>query len=146
MHDIYYDSALPPHRQPIPLVQPAGHVLGILNHEVDHHRLPKHDLLPPQSGVGNVNSTYCMGSRTQNGIGGSADFTCSAYVSIFLSPSTAEGGAISAIVPMVSHVDHTEHDVDIIVTERGSRNCAGSVPSRALAWHQKFIAEGTMSS
>ncbi|PNA58504.1 propionyl-CoA--succinate CoA transferase, partial [Pseudomonas sp. MPR-LB3] len=65
---------------------------------------------------GNVNSTHVMGSRMMNGIGGSGDFTRNAYISAFVSPSTAKGGAISAIVPMVSHVDHTEHDGMVIIT------------------------------
>jgi succinyl-CoA:acetate CoA-transferase len=54
---------------------------------------------------GNVNSTHIMGSSIQNGIGGSGDFARNAYVSMFLSPSTAKAGAISSLVPMVSHVD-----------------------------------------
>ena len=74
---------------------------------------------------GNVNSTHIMGSRIQNGIGGSGDFARNAYISMFLTPSTAQGGAISCIVPMVSHVDHTEHDVHVIVTERAWPTCAG---------------------
>lgn len=57
---------------------------------------------------GNVNSTHVMGSSIQNGIGGSGDFARNAYLSIFVTPSTAKSGAISCIVPMVSHVDHTE--------------------------------------
>src|SRR3546814_13586287 len=68
---------------------------------------------------GNVNSTHVMGSRIQNGIGGSGDFARNAFVSIFMTPSTAKGGAISAIVPFVSHVDHITHDVQILVTEQG---------------------------
>ena len=60
---------------------------------------------------GNVNSTHVMGSRIQNGIGGSGDFALNGYLSIFMAPSTARHGDISTIVPMVSHVDHTEHDV-----------------------------------
>ena len=48
---------------------------------------------------GAVNSTHVMGSRIQNGIGGSGDFARNAYVSIFMTPSTAKGGKISAIVP-----------------------------------------------
>src|SRR4051794_38070536 len=44
---------------------------------------------------GNVNSTHVMGSRIQNGIGGSGDFARNAYVSIFMTPSTAKGGTIS---------------------------------------------------
>jgi succinyl-CoA:acetate CoA-transferase len=54
-----------------------------------------------------------------NGIGGSGDFARNAYLSVFATKSVAKGGKISSIVPMVSHVDHTEHDVDIIVTEVG---------------------------
>ncbi len=270
MHDIYYGTALPPHRLPIPLVHPqarigemylrcdpskivaivetdspdrnspfaapdetsrtiAGHVLEFLDHEVARGRIPAHELLPLQSGVGNVanavmagladgpyanltafteviqdglvamldsgrlrsisatsfslspdavdrlyadlgryrdrivlrpqeisnhpelirrlgviamngmieadlygnvNSTHLMGSRIQNGIGGSGDFARNAYVSMFLSPSTAKGGAISAIVPMVSHVDHTEHDVDVLVTEQGLADLRGLSPKQ----------------
>jgi hypothetical protein len=36
-----------------------------------------------------------------------------AYLAMFLTPSTARNGAISCIVPMVSHTDHTEHDVHV---------------------------------
>ncbi|RUO39870.1 propionyl-CoA--succinate CoA transferase [Aliidiomarina taiwanensis] len=82
---------------------------------------------------GNVNSTHIMGSRMMNGIGGSGDFARNGYLSIFMSPSTAKGGSISAIVPMVSHVDHTEHDVKIIVTEQGLADLRGLSPrQRAL--------------
>ncbi|MBB3052417.1 succinyl-CoA:acetate CoA-transferase [Prauserella isguenensis] len=79
---------------------------------------------------GNINSTHLMGSRIQNGIGGSGDFARNAHVSIFVTPSVAKGGAISAIVPMVSHVDHTEHDVDVIVTEQGLADLRGLSPRR----------------
>jgi succinyl-CoA:acetate CoA-transferase len=79
---------------------------------------------------GNVNSTHLMGSRIQNGIGGSGDFARNAFISFFLTPSTAKGGAISAIVPMVSHVDHTEHDVHVIVTEHGLADLRGLAPRR----------------
>ncbi|MEJ2480064.1 MAG: acetyl-CoA hydrolase/transferase C-terminal domain-containing protein [Acidihalobacter sp.] len=249
MHDIYYGTALPPDRVPIPLVRPdqrigepyfrcdpdkvvavvethgpdrnlpfaapdavaqaiAGHLLEFLSHEVSMGRMPA-SLLPLQSGVGNianavlaglldspfenmtayteviqdgmldllaagklrmasatafslspeaaaalnadmasfsdkmilrpqeisnhpelirrlgciamnglieadiygaVNSTHVMGSRIQNGIGGSGDFARNAYVSIFMTPSTAKGGKISAIVPQASHVDHIAQD------------------------------------
>jgi len=272
MHDIYYGTALPPHRKPIQLVQPddrigvpylhcprdkivavvatespdrnapfkpadaaakriAGHVLDFLSHEVAHGRLPR-TLLPLQSGVGNianavlaeldagpfrpltayteviqdgmldllrsgtlaaasatafslsaaglaelhdqmasyrkrvilrpqeisnhpevirrlgclamngmieadiygnVNSTHVMGSSIQNGIGGSGDFARNAYISMFLTPSTAKNGVISCIVPMVSHVDHTEHDVHVIVTEQGLADLRGLPPRRRAA-------------
>ena len=269
MHDIYYGTALPPHRQPIRIVEPAdrigvpylhcppdkivavvptnapdrntafkpadadsqqiaGHVVDFLAHEVRRGRLPA-TLLPLQSGVGNianavmagldggpfrgltayteviqdgmlqllrsgtlnvasatafslsddgiadlrgnmefyrhkivlrpqeisnhpevirrlgclamngmieadiygnVNSTHVMGSSIQNGIGGSGDFARNAYVAMFLTPSTAKGGAISCLVPMVSHVDHTEHDVHVIVTEQGLGDLRGLPPRR----------------
>jgi succinyl-CoA:acetate CoA-transferase len=68
---------------------------------------------------GNVNSTHIMGTKMQNGIGGSGDFTRNAYISCFVTPSVAKGGDISCIVPMVSHHDHTEHDVMVVITEQG---------------------------
>ena len=79
---------------------------------------------------GNVNSTHIMGSAIQNGIGGSGDFARNAYVSVFVTPSTAKGGALSCIVPMVSHVDHTEHDVDVLITEQGRADLRGLAPRR----------------
>ena len=79
---------------------------------------------------GNVNSTHVMGSSIQNGIGGSGDFARNAWVSMFLTPSTAKNGAISCIVPMASHVDHTEHDVHVIVTEQGLADLRGLPPRR----------------
>jgi succinyl-CoA:acetate CoA-transferase len=267
MHDIYYGTALPPHRTPIPLVraddrigQPhfrvdpskivaivetdspdrnapfakpdavanaiAGHLLEFFRHEVARGRLPA-SLLPLQSGVGNVtnavlaglmdgpfeqmtafteviqdgmldmieagklrmasatafslspemamrfnteahrfrdklilrpqeisnhpelvrrlgclamnglieadiygnvNSTHVMGSRIQNGIGGSGDFARNAYVSIFMTPSTAKGGKISAIVPQVAHTDHISQDVQVLVTEQGLADLRGLAP------------------
>lgn len=267
MHDVYYGTALPPHRMPIPLVHAddrigqetlrcdpdkivaivetdapdrntpfahpdevaaaiAGNILDFLQHEVRLGRLPA-TLLPLQSGVGNianavladlidspfegltayteviqdgmldlldagklrmasatafslsneaamrintemhryrhklilrpqeisnhpelirrlgciamngmieadiygaVNSTHVMGSRIQNGIGGSGDFARNAYISIFMSPSTAKGGAISSIVPQASHVDHINQDVQVIVTEQGLADLRGLSP------------------
>lgn len=269
MHDIYYGTALPPHRVPIPLVRPddrigdayfrvdpdkivaiveteapdrnlpfaapdaaayaiAGHLIEFFKHEVACGRLPA-SLLPLQSGVGNianavltglidgpftnmtsyteviqdgmldlldsgklrmasatafslspeaatrlnadlgryrdtmilrpqeisnhpelirrlgclamnglieadiygnVNSTHVMGSRIQNGIGGSGDFARNAYVSIFMTPSTAKGGKISAIVPQASHVDHISQDVQVLVTEQGLADLRGLSPKQ----------------
>ena len=63
-----------------------------------------------------------------NGIGGSGDFERNAYISIFTCPSTAKGGLISSIVPFVSHQDHSEHDVNIIVTEQGVADLRGKSP------------------
>jgi succinyl-CoA:acetate CoA-transferase len=135
---------------------------------------------------GNVNSSHIMGTRIQNGIGGSGDFARNAYISLFVSPSVVKGGAISSIVPMASHVDHTEHDVQVIVTEHGVADLRGLAPRRrarkiidncahpdfraalddyfqralktsygkhtphllneALAWHSRFLTDGTMSA
>ena len=77
---------------------------------------------------GNVNSTHICGTKMMNGIGGSGDFTRNAYISIFTCPSVAKEGKISAIVPMVSHADHSEHDVNIIVTEQGVADLRGKSP------------------
>lgn len=79
---------------------------------------------------GNVNSTHIMGSSIMNGIGGSGDFARNAYLSIFMTPSLAKGGTISCIVPMVSHHDHTEHDVQVIVTEHGLADLRGLAPTQ----------------
>ena len=77
---------------------------------------------------GNVNSTHVLGTNMMNGIGGSGDFARNAYLAIFATKSIAKGGKISSIVPMVSHVDHKEHDVDIIVTEQGLADLRGLAP------------------
>ena len=77
---------------------------------------------------GNVNSTHIMGTRIMNGIGGSGDFTRNARLSIFATESVAKDGLISCIVPMVSHVDHTEHDVQVIVTEHGVADLRWKTP------------------
>lgn len=77
---------------------------------------------------GNVNSTHVVGRQMMNGIGGSGDFTRNAYVSIFSCPSTQKDGKISTIVPMVSHMDHSEHSVQIVVTENGVADLRGKDP------------------
>jgi acetyl-CoA hydrolase len=77
---------------------------------------------------GNVNSTHVMGRQMMNGIGGSGDFTRNAYLSIFTCPSTAKGGKISTIVPLVSHMDHSEHSVQIVATEYGIADLRGRSP------------------
>jgi propionyl-CoA:succinyl-CoA transferase len=78
---------------------------------------------------GNVNSTHIMGRNLMNGIGGSGDFTRNAYLSIFVCPSTAKDGTISAIVPLVSHQDHSEHSVQVLVTEYGVADLRGRSPA-----------------
>ena len=68
---------------------------------------------------GHVNSTKICGTKMMNGIGGSADFTNNAYLSIFTCGSTTKDGAISSIVPFASHIDHTNHFIDAVITEYG---------------------------
>lgn len=77
---------------------------------------------------GFVNSTHVNGTEMMNGIGGSGDFARNAYISIFLCPSVQKDGRISSIVPMVSHVDHPDHCVRVIVTEQGVADLRGKDP------------------
>ena len=77
---------------------------------------------------GHVNSSHIMGTKMMNGIGGSGDFARNGYLSIFFTNSTAKCGDISSIVPMCSHFDHTEHDIDVFVTERGIADVRGLSP------------------
>ena len=77
---------------------------------------------------GHVNSTQICGTKMMNGVGGSGDFERNAYLSIFTCSSLAKGGMISAIVPFASHIDHTEHDVNVIVTEQGVADLRGKSP------------------
>jgi acetyl-CoA hydrolase len=77
---------------------------------------------------GNVNSTHVMGQQMMNGIGGSGDFTRNAYLSIFTCLSTAKDGNISTIVPLVSHMDHSEHSVQVVATEWGVADLRGRPP------------------
>lgn len=77
---------------------------------------------------GHINSTHVNGSKVLNGIGGSGDFIRNASLSVVTLPSTVSNGDISTVVPMVPHADHTEHDVDIIVTEQGVADIRGASP------------------
>lgn len=89
---------------------------------------------------GNVNSTHVGGTHMMNGIGGSGDFARNAHLAIFVSKSIAKGGDISSVVPMVPHVDHTEHDVDVLVTECGLADLRGLAPrERARAIIQNCV-------
>jgi acyl-CoA hydrolase len=81
---------------------------------------------------GHINSTQVLGSKMMNGIGGSGDFTRNAYISIFTCPSTAKNGLISAIVPMASHIDHNEHSVQVIITERGIADLRSKSPKEKM--------------
>lgn len=77
---------------------------------------------------GNVNSTHVNGTHMMNGIGGSGDFARNAYLGIFVAKSLAKKGALSRVVPMVTHVDHNEHGVDVIATEIGLADLSGLAP------------------
>ncbi|GAA4011180.1 acetyl-CoA hydrolase/transferase family protein [Actimicrobium antarcticum] len=91
---------------------------------------------------GNVNSTHVLGTHIMNGIGGSGDFARNAYLAVFATKSLAKDGKISSIVPMVSHVDHNEHDVDILVTEVGLADLRGLAPrERAQAIIRNCVAQ-----
>jgi len=77
---------------------------------------------------GNVNSTHVAGTHMLNGIGGSADFARNAELTFFITPSVTKNGDISCIIPMVTHVDHTEHEAQILVTEQGIADLRGLSP------------------
>ena len=77
---------------------------------------------------GNANSTHTFGTTMVNGIGGSGDFTRSAGLVIMMTPSSGKGRNISRVVPHVTHVDHTEHEINIIVTDQGLADLRGLDP------------------
>jgi acetyl-CoA hydrolase len=70
-----------------------------------------------------ANSSLVGGTSIVAGLGGSGDYLRNAHLSILHSPSTrptkTDPTGISCVVPMVTHVDHTEHDMDVYVTEQG---------------------------
>lgn len=79
-----------------------------------------------------ANSTNVMGSRMLNGLGGSADFLRNAKFSIMHTPSArpskTDPTGLSCVVPFAPHVDQTEHDLDVIVTEQGLADLRGMAP------------------
>ncbi|KIY43787.1 acyl-CoA carboxylate CoA-transferase [Fistulina hepatica ATCC 64428] len=79
-----------------------------------------------------ANSTCALGSRMLNGLGGSGDFLRNAKLSIMHTPSArpskTDPTGISCIVPFASHIDHTEHDLDVVVTEQGLADLRGLAP------------------
>jgi len=77
---------------------------------------------------GHVNSSHIQGSQVITGIGGSVEFAQNSLLSIFILPSSRNDGKISSIVPMATHVDHTEHAVDVIATEQGVADLRGLDP------------------
>lgn len=78
---------------------------------------------------GCANSSHVCGSQVMNGVGGSGDFTRNAYLSFLVAPSVAKQGKISTVVPMVTHVDHNEHSVQVVVTEQGLADLRGLGPT-----------------
>lgn len=77
---------------------------------------------------GNANSSHVCGSQVVQGIGGSGDFARNSALSIMALPSTAKDGAASRIVPMCSHVDQPDHDIDVVITEQGVADLRGKTP------------------
>ena len=71
--------------------------------------------------VGHGGCIFCSG-------GGSGDFARNGALSCFFCHSVAKGGAISAVVPMCSHVDHTEHDTHVFISEQGVADVRGLSP------------------
>lgn len=79
-----------------------------------------------------ANSTNVLGSRMLNGLGGSADFLRNAKLSIMHTPaarpSKKDPTGVSCIVPFSSHIDQTEHDLDVVVTDHGLADVRGLSP------------------
>ncbi|KAK9473065.1 uncharacterized protein V1510DRAFT_118348 [Dipodascopsis tothii] len=79
-----------------------------------------------------ANSTNVMGSRMLNGLGGSADFLRNSKLSVMHTPSSrptkTDPYGLSCIVPFASHIDQTEHDLDVLVTEQGLADLRGLSP------------------
>ena len=77
---------------------------------------------------GHANSTHSLGSSILNGIGGSGDYMRNGYLSVFATESTAKDGDVSRVVPFAAHIDHSEHDVMVYITERGVADIRGLPP------------------
>jgi acyl-CoA hydrolase len=137
IHDVYIPTRRP-FREPFPVVAPESRV-GLPFIPIDPAKIvaivvtKKLDsastILPPECDIyGNINSTPVNGTHMMNGIGGSGDFARNASYAIFVTKSLAKNGNISGVVPMVTHVDHNEHDVDVIITEVGLADLRGLAP------------------
>jgi succinyl-CoA:acetate CoA-transferase len=79
---------------------------------------------------GHINSSHIGGGRVITGVAGSIEYARNGALSVFMTPSIGKRGDISRIVPMVAHVDHTEHDVHVIVTEQGVADIRGLDPRK----------------
>jgi acetyl-CoA hydrolase len=79
-----------------------------------------------------ANSTLVGGTRMINGLGGSGDYLRNGYLKIMHSPSTRPSKTdplgITCVVPKAPHIDHTEHDLDVLVTEQGLADLRGVAP------------------
>lgn len=79
-----------------------------------------------------ANSTLVGGTRMINGIGGSGDFLRNGYLKMMHTPSSrpskTDPTGISCVVPHCSHIDHTEHDLDCVITEQGLADVRGMAP------------------
>ncbi len=79
-----------------------------------------------------ANSTLVGGTRMINGLGGSGDYLRNGYLKIMHSPSVRPSKTdplgITCVVPKAPHVDHTEHDLDVLVTEQGLADLRGMAP------------------
>jgi len=79
-----------------------------------------------------ANSENVLGTRMINGLGGSGDFERNSYLSIMHAPSCRPSKndefGITTVLPKVTHVDHTEHDIDVLVTEQGLADLRGLAP------------------
>ncbi len=79
-----------------------------------------------------ANSTLVGGTRMINGLGGSGDFLRNGFLKIMHSPSTrpskTDPTGITCVVPKAPHIDHTEHDLDVLVTEQGLADLRGLAP------------------
>jgi acetyl-CoA hydrolase len=88
-----------------------------------------------------ANSTLVGGTRMINGLGGSGDFLRNGKIKLMHTPSSrpskTDPTGISCVVPHCSHIDHTEHDLDVVVTEQGLADVRGMDPKTRA----KYIIE-----
>jgi acetyl-CoA hydrolase len=79
-----------------------------------------------------ANSTLVGGTRMINGLGGSGDFLRNGFLKMMHTPSSrpskTDPTGISCVVPHCSHIDHTEHDLDVVITEQGLADVRGLCP------------------
>ncbi len=93
---------------------------------------------------------HVMGSRMLNGLGGSADFLRNAKLSVMHTPSArpskTDKTGVSCIVPFATHVDQTEHDLDIVVTEQGLADLRIISKGESFGNHQQVCSSWLQSS